>query len=240
MKAFLQKALIRNAAREFVVVNTFLAFITIVSIIFFALETVDVLAGYDYVFRVIEYVAVSIFTLEYLARIYAKEDRFGYIFSFFGAVDLIAIVPTYLGVFNLTFLKAARIARALEFMKSLRLAKLSRINKYSNSKSKKFLEVQVLSMRIYALILGFAVFFFGTILYFIEGTNYYFKDIPSGVLWVTQTILGGNVNVGEVGLPAQLTILAVQFTGLLLFGLLIHIVGRFLERKILGSSNTLN
>jgi voltage-gated potassium channel len=238
MQRFLKRAMLRSVTKEFFYVNSFLTLVTIISIFSIALQTVEGLAKYSLVFERIEYFVVCIFTLEYVARLYVKEDRVKYVFSFFGTIDLIAIVPSYFGLLNLTFLKAARIARILEFLRSVRLAKLARINKYSNQNSKKVQEVQLISVRIYALVLIAAIFIFGSLLYFIEGDNEYFKDIPSGMLWVTQLLFGGNSFAGSVSYTTSLLIILVQFLGLLLFGVLIHIIGRSFEKKLLGSTNT--
>jgi hypothetical protein len=119
-----------------------------------------------------------------------------------------------------------------------RVAKLARINKYSNHNSKKVQEVRVISIKIYGLALFAAVLFFGSCLYFIEGQkNVLFEDIPSSVFWVTTVLLGGGIGDVEFSFIAKLLIVLLQFSSLLLFGLLIAIVGQFVERKLLGSSS---
>ena len=240
MRSFLEKALIRNSSKEFLRVNTLLGFVTIISIVSISLETVESLRKYEYIFQLVEYIVVGIFTVEYLGRAYVKEDRIKYIFSFFGIVDIISILPTYFGLANLTFLKSARIFRVLQFLRTLRLAKLAKINKFSNKNSRKSREVQFLSLRIYGITLFGAVVIFGTLLYLIESSNPLFKDIPTSSFWALQAILGGNTNTSDFSLAAKTLVIFIQFSGLLLFGLLIHLVGKFIERKLLGSESIID
>lgn len=70
-----------------------------------------------------EIVVTLLFTVEYLLRIYASEKRLGYIFSFYGIIDLIAIAPFYLALGM-----DARDIRAFRLLRIFRLLKLSRYN----------------------------------------------------------------------------------------------------------------
>jgi hypothetical protein len=60
---------------------------------------------------VMEAVAVSLFTMEYLLRIYAAPKRMKYLFSFFGIVDLLSILPFYAGIFGSPFIRLVRLVR---------------------------------------------------------------------------------------------------------------------------------
>jgi len=71
-----------------------------------------------------ELVVVTMFTFEYLCRIYAAENRVKFIFSFYGLIDLLAILPFYLA--TAVDLRALRLLR---LMRLLRLLKLARYNK---------------------------------------------------------------------------------------------------------------
>ncbi|MCH8549562.1 MAG: ion transporter [Balneolaceae bacterium] len=62
---------------------------------------------------------VSVFSIEYMARIYAAENRLKFIFSFYGIIDLLAIFPYYLAtgmdLRSLRVLRVLRLARILKF-----------------------------------------------------------------------------------------------------------------------------
>ncbi|MEQ5833760.1 ion transporter [Marinobacter sp. NFXS9] len=92
------------------------------SVLSFSLQTLPDLAQEDRQFlRYSEYAVVGIFTAEYLARLYAAERPLRFIFSFFGIIDLLAILPFYL-----TFAIDLRTLRILRFFRLLRILKLAR------------------------------------------------------------------------------------------------------------------
>ena len=100
----------------------------ILSLVCFTIETVSGLHPETYeLLNILEIVFVGIFTLEYLARIYFSKQKLKFIFSFFGLIDLIAILPFYLSLgFDL------RTIRAVRFIRVFRLLKLTRYNKAVN------------------------------------------------------------------------------------------------------------
>ena len=71
----------------------------LLSILAVMLESVPTLeTGYGAVFRVVEWVLTVAFTMEYLVRIYVTDHKRRYIFSFYGLIDLLSILPTYLSL----------------------------------------------------------------------------------------------------------------------------------------------
>ncbi|WP_419591270.1 ion transporter, partial [Thiolapillus sp.] len=69
----------------------------ITSLITFSVSTLPDISNYTIrVLRAIEIVTVLIFTVEYLARIYVANNKIAYIFSFYGLIDVLAILPFYI------------------------------------------------------------------------------------------------------------------------------------------------
>lgn len=96
----------------------------LLSLITFTLDTLPGLdAATKLALRIIEYVTVGIFTAEYLLRIYVAKSKVRFIFSFYGLVDLLAILPFYIssGI-------DLRAVRAFRFLRLLRILKLVRYN----------------------------------------------------------------------------------------------------------------
>ncbi|GGH34714.1 voltage-gated potassium channel [Mangrovimonas yunxiaonensis] len=95
------------------------------SVIAFTVETLpDLKPQTRTILRSIEVVTVIIFSLEYLLRIYAADNKLKFVFSFYGIIDLLAILPFYLAFgFDL------RSLRALRFLRLFRILKLVRYNK---------------------------------------------------------------------------------------------------------------
>tara|TARA_Y100000994_G_scaffold76881_1_gene63515 strand:+ start:5175 stop:5876 length:702 start_codon:yes stop_codon:yes gene_type:complete len=97
-------------------------FFIILSIIAFSIETLpDLTPQFISYLNIIELIIIYVFTAEYLLRFYVADKKVKYIFSFYGLVDLIAILPFY--VFTNIDLRSIRIVRLL------RLIKLFRFNK---------------------------------------------------------------------------------------------------------------
>ena len=139
---------------------------------------------------VAEWLFTILFTLEYFLRIYSSIRPKKYIFSFYGIIDLLAIIPTYLSVMftGTQFLLVIRMLRLLRVFRVLKLARYVGASKtlgvaLRNSRHKivVFLEV-VLTM----------VVITGSLMYLIEGEENGFTSIPRSIYWaiVTLTTVG--------------------------------------------------
>lgn len=103
----------------------FIQFLIILSIVTFSIETIpDLKPQTREILQSIELASVLVFTLEYVLRIYVANKKLKFIFSFFGIIDLLAILPFYL-----SFGIDLRSLRALRFVRLFRLFKLVRYNK---------------------------------------------------------------------------------------------------------------
>ena len=110
-------------------VNDVLSIIILISVGFIIAESVEPF-GIEHrnFFHIAEWVVVTIFSVEYLIYIYLAKSKRKYIFSMLGIVDLLAILPTYLGVLVPVFGEASRL-RALRVLRVIRLLRLFRILK---------------------------------------------------------------------------------------------------------------
>jgi len=97
-------------------------FLILVSLVSFTLDTLpNIGPAVKSVLSIIEYVTVAIFTLEYLLRIYVASSKTKFIFSFYGMVDLLAILPFYIS--SGVDLRAVRVFRLLRLLRILKLAR---------------------------------------------------------------------------------------------------------------------
>ncbi|SHE20652.1 ion transporter [methanotrophic endosymbiont of Bathymodiolus puteoserpentis (Logatchev)] len=68
-----------------------------------------------------EAVLIGIFSVEYLLRLYVADKKIGFVFSFFGLIDLLAILPFYLSVgLDLRSIRVFRLLRLFRLFKLLR------------------------------------------------------------------------------------------------------------------------
>lgn len=97
----------------------------VVAIITFSIETIpDLASSTQQLLKVVEVFCVVIFTLEYILRIYATNRKLRFVFSFFGLIDLFAILPFYL-----SFGIDLRALRALRFLRLFSILKMARYNR---------------------------------------------------------------------------------------------------------------
>nr|WP_256623887.1 ion transporter [Moritella viscosa] len=102
--------------------DIFIQLIIVLSLISFSVETLPSLSeNTKNILRVFEIVSVLIFTIEYILRLIFADDRFKFIFSFFGIIDLLAILPFYLSTgFDLRSLRTFRLLRLIRILKLTR------------------------------------------------------------------------------------------------------------------------
>ncbi|MEM1057154.1 MAG: ion transporter [Bacteroidota bacterium] len=97
----------------------------VISLITFSVETIpDLSEEVRYWLRITEAIIVFLFTAEYALRLFAAEDRLRFVFSFYGLVDLLAILPFYIArgvdLRSLRAFRLLRLARALKFLRHSR------------------------------------------------------------------------------------------------------------------------
>lgn len=138
-----------------------------------------------------EWFFTLLFTCEYMLRLYSIEKPLRYAVSFFGIVDLVAIVPTYLSLLvpGTQFLLVVRVLRVLRIFRILKFAqyvKESNILMLSLLRSRRKIAIFLFSLVNIAIIMG-------SLMYVIEtGENSGFTSIPVSVYWaiVTLTTVG--------------------------------------------------
>lgn len=142
----------------------------------------------------VEWGFTILFTLEYAVRIWASPQPKKYIFSFFGVVDLLSIVPTYIGLFvtGPQFLVVIRTIRLLRVFRVLKLARYMRgaevlVNALIGAKEK----VLVFLSAVVTL-----VFILGTLMHVIEGGQNGFDNIPKSIYWAVITLT--TVGYGDI------------------------------------------
>jgi voltage-gated potassium channel len=103
-------------------------FLIVVSLVTFSIETLPGLSEpARLLLRYIEVFTVSVFTAEYLLRVYVAERKLSFIFSFFGLVDLLAILPFYVTTgLDLRSIRAIRLFRLFRALKVVRYSRAIR------------------------------------------------------------------------------------------------------------------
>src|SRR5918993_734349 len=163
----------------------------IASVIVVALESISTLSiQFDRGLYIVEWFFTIIFTIDYVARLWIVKRKRKYIFSFFGIIDLLSIVPTYLGLFLVG-------AQSLMVIRSIRLLRIFRIFKLSRYVGEGQNLAQALrssrhKITVFLVTIMTAVIITGTIMYMVEGPEHGFTSIPKSIYWaiVTMTTVG--------------------------------------------------
>lgn len=99
-------------------------FLILVSLVAFSIDTLpDLSQGTKEILRIVEVVTIGIFTVEYVLRIFVAEKITRFIFSFYGLIDLVAILPFYISTG--VDLRSVRVFRLLRLVRILKLFKYS-------------------------------------------------------------------------------------------------------------------
>lgn len=125
MKEKIRKIVDDNTTRKGIFFDYFIQFLILASLIAFTVETLpnNSKATIDFL-NTFEIICVSIFTLEYVLRIYVATKPLKYIFSFYGLIDFLAIFPFYLRTaYDLRALRAFRVFRIFRTLKLVRYNK---------------------------------------------------------------------------------------------------------------------
>ena len=177
-----------NPGRTFDVV---LLVFVLASIVTIALESVDeIRREYGAELRAVEWFFTAAFTLEYAARIWVVNNKRKYLFSFYGIIDLLSILPTYLAVF-LSGTQSLMVIRSIRLIRIFRILKLSAyVGEGQNLM--KALRASRHKIIVFLLTVLTSVVIAGTIMFLVEGPEHGFTSIPKSIYWciVTLTTVG--------------------------------------------------
>lgn len=142
------------------------------------------------VLRLWEWAATLVFTLEYVLRTICVSRPKHYVFSFYGVVDLLSILPSYLSLL-VTGTHYLLVVRILRLLRIFRILKLTRFLSESSTLSAALVASRhKIGVFLYTVLL--AVTIIGAVMYVVEGPTSGFTSIPTSIYWaiVTLTTVG--------------------------------------------------
>ncbi|MFQ5446981.1 MAG: ion transporter [Saprospiraceae bacterium] len=149
-------------------------------------------ANFGQLFYVLEWIFTIFFSIEYLLRLYCVFRPIKYATSFYGVIDLLSILPTYLSLF-IVGAQSLLVIRILRLMRVFRVFKLGHFLKES-AQLMHALKASRAKVTIFLLFILLLVTIIGSVMYLVEGgqPQTTFTSIPRGVYWaiVTLTTVG--------------------------------------------------
>ena len=148
-----------------------------------------------YLLRALEWMFTIGFTVEYALRLVSVRHPLRYALSFYGLVDLLSIVPTYLGIF---FPEAHFLAslRALRLVRTFHIFPIFRHFLDEYLMLGQALKASARKIFVFLSVVALIVFVMGTLMYVIEGPEHGFTSVPIGIYWAISTVT--TVGYGDV------------------------------------------
>ncbi len=191
--------------------------VIIISVLLVLLESVaEVQSVYKITFYYLEWAFSVIFLIEYFLRVYCVPNKWKYISSFWGVIDLLAVLPIFIVLFasGLQYLFSIRLLR---LMRVFRILKLGQHFKAAEHLSRALVAS---SYKISVFILGVftLVIILGSVMYVVEGGRNGFENIPLSIYWAIVTIT--TVGYGDIIPQTILGKMIASFIMLLGYGII--------------------
>ena len=163
----------------------------VVSVVVVMLESVRGLrSAYGPAFAAFEWLITGLFTIEYALRLVSVSRPLRFARSFYGIVDLVAVLPTYLGLLvpdshYLLIVRALRLLRVFRILKLGEFLREARQLQDALRAARRKITVFLFTVLTIVLIVG-------ALMYVVEGEEHGFVDIPTSIYWaiVTMTTVG--------------------------------------------------
>jgi voltage-gated potassium channel len=137
-----------------------------------------------------EWLFTIIFSLEYIARILVVVEKRSYVLSFFGIIDLLSILPTYLAL----FLPGAQSLLVIRSFRLLRIFRIFKLVRFVGEGQNLMIALRASRYKIivFLMTISTSVVVAGTLMFVIEGPEHGFTSIPTSIYWaiVTMTTVG--------------------------------------------------
>jgi voltage-gated potassium channel len=165
-------------------------FISVSVIVVFADSITGINRSYGNILFIAEWFFTITFTVEYFLRIISLKKPVKYIVSFYGIIDLLSILPTYLSL----MISGGQLLIVIRILRLLRIFRVLKLGRYLGASS--YLMVAIRNSRhkiaVFLWFVMIIVVIMGSVMYLVEGPENGFTNIPDSIYWaiVTLTTVG--------------------------------------------------
>lgn len=145
-----------------------------------------------------EWIITVFFTIEFILRIISIQKPIKYIFSFYGIIDLMAILPMYLSIF-FPATNVLTIVRVLRFFRLFKILHIPQISQQS-IQLREAMEASKEKILVFIYFVVISAIIIGSLMYVVEGKESGFTSIPMGIYWAIVTLT--TVGYGDIS-PAS-------------------------------------
>ncbi|MCH9699089.1 MAG: ion transporter [Gammaproteobacteria bacterium] len=181
-----------KAGRWFDIVLIIAILASVVVVMVDSIEAIN--QDYGQLLFVLEWVFTIIFSIEYGLRIYCNRYPLQYVFSFFGIIDLLAILPAYL----LVFVSGAKYMMMIRLLRILRVFRILKLSHYVTQANLLLVAISASKSKILVFLCFMLTItsLFGALMYMLEGPEHGFTSIPKSIYWAIVTVT--TVGYGDI------------------------------------------
>ncbi|UGU16224.1 ion transporter [Sinomicrobium kalidii] len=202
------------AGRWFDICILILILLSILVVMLESVEEID--RKYHDILLITEWIITILFTIEYFMRIITMKNPWKYILSFYGIIDLVAILPMYLSYF-VTGTHVLATVRSLRLLRVFRIMKLMRfIGEASQLRTALKASRTKIAVFLYAVLIISVVI--GSLMFVIEGEENGFTSIPRSIYWTIVTLT--TVGYGDIAPQTELGQFIAVFIMILGYGII--------------------
>lgn len=176
--------------------DVYLLYVILFSVVVALLDSVDYLHDrFRLLFVISEWIITAVFTVEYIVRIYVSPLKRKYIFSFYGMIDLLAILPSFVGL----FVQGSNFLVVIRAIRLLRIFRILKLTHYIKESSHLMVAIQrsLNKIVIFITFIVILVVILGSVMYMVEAPfNHSFSNIPKSIYWAIVTIT--TVGYGDI------------------------------------------